>query len=995
MDTPINTTVKLTVDGKEYDVALINGKGSFNASGLNAGPHEVNVTFAGDNKYVESNDTATFAIDKADLTADVTGLNVTVEQNTSFVIDIIKDFNGNVSITADGEELYNGPVNTIVDGSKLSAGDKTATVVFYGDSNYDELTIDNVEFTVSKVTPEISVEIDNVDYPNNTTATIAVSNKANGTVEITVDGKKYKGEFKNGKGTVELTDLTAGAKVAEVEFISGDDYNDNANTNAKFTVNKADTPISLQVEEGIVGELTNITVGLDAPGIVSVKVNDTIVYVGPVNDGSIVIPVSDLTKGDYEVIVDYYGDENYKPNSTSSSFTVDKNNTYNFDATPTVENQTLIIDIDLPDDATGNITVNVDGENITVPVNDTISLDLDPGNHTVNVTYNGDDKYEPKSKDLGEITIPKVVDYPINVTVVDDELIVSVPEDATGNVTITIGGDDYVVPIGDGKAVLDISDLGPGDYVADVTYPGDDKYGPNSNSTEFTIPKVVDYPINATVVDDELIVSVPDDATGNVKVNIGDKDYTVPIKDGKAVLDISDLDPGDYVADVTYPGDDKYGPNSNSTRFTVPKIDNYPMNMTNTDDELVISVPEDATGNVKVNIDGKDCTVPIKDGKAVLDISDLPSGEYDVTVTYPGNDKYAPKTIDGIINKTLSLIITAPDVVKYYSGPERFIVYCTDDKGNNVDGLTINITINGITYTRTTSDGKASIALTLNSGNYTALVEFGGKDKFRPQTLNASVEILPTIYAKDVFKVFRNGTQYYALFTDGEGNPQPNINVTFNIHGVFYTRTTNSTGWAQLNINLLQGKYVITAFNPVTGEKRSNNITVFTLIVASDLTKYFRNESQFIVRVRGPDGNWAKAGEKVTFNIHGVFYTRYTNETGHIKLNIALEYGDYIVTTYYKDAVEANHIKVLPRLIVSDLVMTYGDGSEFVARTLDGQGNIAPYQRVTFNIFGVLYDRITDSNGETRLKIPLIPGEYLMTSIYGEEVHANKVTIKG
>ncbi|WP_407432058.1 Ig-like domain repeat protein [Methanobrevibacter sp.] len=995
LDAPINTTVKLTVDGTDYNVGLINGKGSYNVSGLNAGPHEVNVTYAGDAKYIESNNSTTFTIEKADLTADVTGLDVTVEQNTSFVIDIIKDFNGNVSITVDGEELYNGPANTIVEGIKLSAGDKTADVVFYGDSNYDELTIDNVEFTVSRVTPEILVEIDNVDYPNNTTATIAVSNNANGTVEITVDGKKYKGEIKNGEGTVELTDLTAGAKVAEVEFISGDDYNDNANTNAKFTVNKADTPISLEVEEGLVGELTNITVGLDAPGIVSVKVNDTIVYVGPVNDGSIVIPVSDLTKGDYEVIVDYYGDENYKPNSTSSSFTVDKNSTYNFDATPTVENQTLIIDIDLPDDATGNITVNVDGENITVPVNDTISLDLDPGNHTVNVTYNGDDKYEPKSKDLGEITIPKVDDYPINATVVDDELIVSVPEDATGNVTITIGEDDYVVPIEDGKAVLDISGLDPGDYVADVTYPGDDKYGPNSNSTEFTIPKVDDYPINATVVDDELIVSVPEDATGNVKVNIGDKDYTVPIKDGKAVLDISGLDPGDYVADVTYPGDDKYGPNSNSTKFTVPKIDNYPMNMTNTDDELVVSVPEDATGNVKVNIDGKDYTVPIKDGKAVLDISDLPSGEHDVIVTYPGNDKYAPKTIKGVINTTVSLIITAPDVVKYYSGPERFIVYCTDDKGNNVDGLTINITIHGVTYTRTTSDGKASIALTLNSGNYIALVEFGGKDKFKPQTLNATVEILPTIYAKDVFKVFRNGTQYYALFTDGEGNPLPNINVTFNIHGVFYTRTTNSTGWAKLNINLLQGKYIITAFNPVTGEYRSNNVTVFTLIVASDLTKYFRNESQFIVRVRGPDGNWAKAGEKVTFNIHGVFYTRYTNETGHIKLNIGLEYGDYIVTTYYKDAVEANHIKVLPRLIVSDFVMTYGDGSEFVAKTLDGQGNIAPYQKVSFNVFGVLYDRITDGNGETRLKIPLPPGEYLMTSVYMEEIHANKVTIKG
>ncbi|WP_296885544.1 hypothetical protein, partial [uncultured Methanobrevibacter sp.] len=45
----------------------------------------------------------------------------------------------------------------------------------------------------------------------------------------------------------------------------------------------------------------------------------------------------------------------------------------------------------------------------------------------------------------------------------------------------------------------------------------------------------------------------------------------------------------------------------------------------------------------------------------------------------------------------------------------------------------------------------------------------------------------------------------------GEGNPLANTNVTFNINGVFYNRTTDSDGIAKLNIRLMPGEYIITS----------------------------------------------------------------------------------------------------------------------------------------------------------------------------------------
>ena len=64
----------------------------------------------------------------------------------------------------------------------------------------------------------------------------------------------------------------------------------------------------------------------------------------------------------------------------------------------------------------------------------------------------------------------------------------------------------------------------------------------------------------------------------------------------------------------------------------------------------------------------------------------------------------------------------------------------------------------------------------------------------------------------------------------------------------------------------------------------------------NDLTKYYRNASQYVIKLIGDDGKAAKANEIVTFNINGVFYNRTTDATGHVKLNINLQPAKYIIT---------------------------------------------------------------------------------------------------
>ena len=315
----------------------------------------------------------------------------------------------------------------------------------------------------------------------------------------------------------------------------------------------------------------------------------------------------------------------------------------------------------------------------------------------------------------------------------------------------------------------------------------------------------------------------------------------------------------------------------------------------------------------------------------------------------------------------------------------------SDNRGIAIAGKKVIININGVNYTRTTDEnGIASIAINLGSGEYIAVIYVDDVVK------EVKITVLATVNGTDIIKVFRNGTQYYATFRDSQGNYLPDgTAVHFNVNGVFYGRIiSGNEGLAKLNINLPQGEYIITAMNPVTGEMASNHIIVISRLVDNfDLVKYFKNESQYTVKVIGDDGNPMGAGVSVTFNINGVFYTRQTNESGIAKLNINLPSGDYIITAEYDECKVSNSIRVLPILSASDMTKAYGTSNQFVANLLDGQGNPYANQKVQFNINGVFYYRSTDSSGNARLNINLMPGQYIITSSYNGMNIANTIKV--
>ena len=174
----------------------------------------------------------------------------------------------------------------------------------------------------------------------------------------------------------------------------------------------------------------------------------------------------------------------------------------------------------------------------------------------------------------------------------------------------------------------------------------------------------------------------------------------------------------------------------------------------------------------------------------------------------------------------------------------------------------------------------------------------------------------------------------------------------------------------------------------------ANNITVLSKIAENkDLVKYYKNDSQYVVKIIGDDGKPVGENQTVTFNINGVMYERKTNASGHAKLNINLPPENYVITAMYGGCNVANNITVLPVLSAEDLTKKYGDLTPFIANLVDGQGSPLANATVKFNINGRMYERNTNGTGQAKLNINLIAGEYIITSSYNGANIANKITI--
>jgi hypothetical protein len=726
--------------------------------------------------------------------------------------------------------LYNGSVKTIISANKLHAGNYTATAVFYGDGNYEELTLNGIDFTVSRVTPTIDAVINDATYPRPVFAIVNLGNNANGTVNVTVDRKTFKKAVVNGEVSVELSGLSAGNKEAIIEFFSDDDYNDDVRAFVKFTVYPNNSLVVLNydqtyhVGDNIEMEIQTVNSTGDLKVYINGQLYNTLYYdylrVYTVDFG-------ELGEGSYVVTVSLDGDVNFIGYSTSASFNIVKNDlAIDLDDVGDIcVDSPVIFKAILNQTVSGEVLFTINGINYTVYADneDTVTYEYTPVNNaTISVVarFMGNDMYnanESSPKQFNVTRIPTTIDVSFYSPLIagdDARIEVSMNPEINCAALLIVNDKIYDVAIVDGWGAYTVSNLANATYDVKATFEGDDRYDGSTSDVKQLYVNMVITNLNISIdktsmsYHDSSVVSIVLDHSMNavVTVKVNGRNHTVGLVNGKGSFTLYGLDNGNYTINAVFAGDDRYVRSiSNALNLTVnsdsiPSTVSISLNKDSVfvDEEVIITVNSNptVTGIIKLNIGSYSYDVAVKNGVGTFRISNLANGIYDVQAVFDGDNIHLGNSSDvkrlevKRIPTELSLII---DNSSIFVGDSVVVSVILNQSINNV----VTVNFNGKDYLIGIVNGKGNLTLSgLAFGTYNVNATFAGEGKYVESTSNTAIlavnKIKTQLSANAITAVYNVGKYLVITLKDSNGNAIRNSVVTVNLNGAKTLRTDNN-----------------------------------------------------------------------------------------------------------------------------------------------------------------------------------------------------------
>ena len=584
----------LSYVSNDTSVATVSSTGVIKAN--MAGTALITVSFAGDDNYAAAeNKTITLTVNLNDASVSVNNSTLELLVDDNFTIVATTDPAGlNVTYVPDDSGVVSVDENGIA--TALKEGTASITVKVGGDGVYVENSTE-ISITVSKIPAEIIVQNATVDMKVTDEVTPVVSLMPSGAGELDFTSSDVSVVTVDGIGTI--TAVGEGVANVTVRFIGNDKYAAAESKNITVTVSLKDASVSVNnstldlfIDDNftIVATTTpaglNVTYVPDNSGVISVDENGE---------------VTALKEGTASIIVKVGGDGTYVENSTIVTVTVNKQDANASVSIP--ENVTVgdnsTVNVKLPSDAAGNVTVKVDGDVVdTVQVADgSADVTIPPmsaGNHTVEIDYSGDDKYKSTSK-TATITVNRdstnITAADVTATYKVNKYLVIKLTDSRGNplanaiVTVELTAAKNYTSDENGQIKVKVSNLVPKTYAAKITFKGNDNYTGSNTTAEVTVKKAT-AKITAkaktfsTTTKTKKYTIILKDSKGNpikkavvsLKVNGNTYKATTNSK-GKATFKITKLsNKGTYKATVTFKANKYYKKATKNAKITVKSV---------------------------------------------------------------------------------------------------------------------------------------------------------------------------------------------------------------------------------------------------------------------------------------------------------------------------------------------------------------------------------------------------------------------------------------
>jgi len=663
-----------------------------------------------------------------------------------------------------------------------------------------------------KVNPKLNISIDNVEEDNPIVVNVTAMIHFIGDVVVDINGTKVNVHVENGKGS-NVTSLSAGNYLAKIDFAETGTFNADYAETSFNVIEKVVPPVPTPVDPELaiapvsdVEEGTNVTITISAAanftGSVKVLVGDVEVSTADIaaGSGTFNIAADKLAVGVNTVKVVSEASENFTAGEANATFNVTEK------VVPPVptpvdpelaiapvsdveEGSDVVITISALCNFTGSVKVlvgdvevgsadvsagagsfTIAAGNFTVGAN-TVKVVCDASENftadEANVTFNVTEKVVPPAPEPVDPNLTISIDDIRNGT--DAVIIITTNQTFSGNVTVQIASDNYDVSVVNGTGSYTVSGLAVGNYTATATFEATEAFNASTKNATFKVNKEVVPDAETSISTDSASASSKNpvysiklnpDATGTLRVKIGNNTYTKELKDGEATIEVTDLPAGTYEAVVSYSGDAKYAPISKTVNSTVKvetAIKATAVTTTYGTSKNIVITLTDANGNViadkqvTVVLNGvsKTLTTNAK-GQATYAIgTKLAVKKYDATVTFAGDDGYVKSTGTAkvTVNKAKPILTAKKKTFKVKKAKKYTVTLKTDKKKalkkvkvtltGKFKGKKIKITV------KTNKKGKATFNLKklTKKGKFKATIKFAGNKYYKAASKKAKITV--------------------------------------------------------------------------------------------------------------------------------------------------------------------------------------------------------------------------------------------------------------
>ncbi|WP_405290115.1 hypothetical protein [Methanobrevibacter sp.] len=230
-----------------------------------------------------------------------------------------------------------------------------------------------------------------------------------------------------------------------------------------------------------------------------------------------------------------------------------------------------------------------------------------------------------------------------------------------------------------------------------------------------------------------------------------------------------------------------------------------------------------ANAKIQIQINGQTyIKTTDKSGKASINLN-FKSGNYKVLSVCNGNSEFEGASVKSTV--TIKSTIKCSDFSKYYKNKGKYSSTFYDKKGKLLKNTAVKFKLKGKTYSvKTNSKGIATLDIDSKPGTYSITIT----NPKTTESISKTVTIKSLIETKDLTLSENKKAKFNVKVLNSNGKASPNKKVTLKLNGKTYTKTTNKTGIATLEVSLDAGKYTITT--QYAGLTSKNKITVNKVI---------------------------------------------------------------------------------------------------------------------------------------------------------------------